>query len=181
MLRVTEAAHTILKNRVTDNDVCIDMTCGNGNDTVFLCNISKFVYGFDIQDVAINNTKNKLIDFHLSNYRLIHDTHDNVLNYVKEPIKAAIFNLGYLPKGDKSICTNYLSTIKAIKALFTLLEKGGLIALVVYPGHNEGKLESYHLETYLSNINQKEYSIMKYSFLNQINNPPYLIAIEKLE
>jgi len=45
---------------ITKNDYVIDMTIGNGYDTLFLCNNAKFVFGFDIQKEAINNT-NKLL------------------------------------------------------------------------------------------------------------------------
>ncbi|MEJ7220935.1 class I SAM-dependent methyltransferase, partial [Staphylococcus gallinarum] len=84
-------------------------TCGNGNDTLFLAqNVPNgFVYGFDIQQLAITNTEQKVATF--SNVKLIKDSHNNVKQYIKAEhigkIDAAIFNLGYLPKGDKSIVT----------------------------------------------------------------------------
>ena len=56
----------------------------------------------------------------------------------------AVFNLGYLPGGDKSITTNGHSTISAIEQLLELLKENGLIVLVVYHGHPEGKTEKVH-------------------------------------
>ena len=47
----------ICNENVNKSDIVVDMTVGNGNDTLFLSGISKMVYGFDIQDEAINNTK----------------------------------------------------------------------------------------------------------------------------
>ena len=49
-------------------------------------------------------------------YTLIHDSHHNVKNYVKEPIKAGMFNLGYLPGSDKSVTTMRVTTMPAIEA-----------------------------------------------------------------
>ena len=50
----------ICSENITKNDFVVDMTVGNGNDTLFLSNISKKVFGFDIQGVAIENTKTLL-------------------------------------------------------------------------------------------------------------------------
>ena len=53
---------------------------------------------------------------------LIHDGHENILNDIPSDIignvDAAIFNLGYLPKGDKSIVTKPETTIQAIEKYF---------------------------------------------------------------
>lgn len=179
MKRVLDFAHTIISLYVSKEDICVDMTIGNGNDTLFLCEISKFVYGFDIQQLAIENTKKLLNENNISNYKLILDSHNNVDTYVNEKIKAFIFNLGYLPKGDKSITTNYVSTLEAINKSLKLLEINGLIVLVIYPGHEEGKIESTYINEYVATLNQKQYDVVTYKFLNQVNNPPYVIVIER--
>ncbi len=51
----------------------------------------------------------------------------------------AIFNLGYLPKGDKSIVTKPDTTIQAINALLSLMSIEGIIVFVIYHGHSEGQ------------------------------------------
>ncbi|MEJ7207613.1 class I SAM-dependent methyltransferase, partial [Staphylococcus epidermidis] len=82
-----------------------------------------FVYGFDIQQLAIDNTKMKVSNY--SNVKLIKDGHENVKQYITKDhignVDAAIFNLGYLPKGDKSIVTTHQTTISAIQNIFDLL------------------------------------------------------------
>ena len=35
------------------------------------------------------------------------------------------------------------------------------------------------VEKYVKNLSQKEYEVVKYQFINQINNPPYVIVIER--
>ncbi len=78
---------------------------GNGNDTVFLAKSSKKVYAFDIQEEAIAKTKAKLTGQGISNVELILDGHENLEQYVHTPLRAAIFNLGYLPSADKTVIT----------------------------------------------------------------------------
>ena len=58
MKRVIEFAHELAKEKVNTNDICVDMTIGNGNDTLYLSKTveSGKVFGFDIQDKAIKNT-----------------------------------------------------------------------------------------------------------------------------
>ena len=125
MKKAIEFAHDVLINKISTQDIFVDMTMGNGNDTLFLCKIAKFVYAFDIQQIALDNTKKKLIDNNLSNYSLILDTHENIDLYIKESVKGFIYNLGYLPTGDKNITTLYTSTINSLnKALLLLKEKG---------------------------------------------------------
>ena len=179
MLKIIEFAHKVIKDKVSKNDICVDMTVGNGNDTLFLASICKFVYGFDIQQLAIDNTTKRLNDNNVSNYQLFLSSHEKVDELVKEKVKAFIFNLGYLPSGDKSITTNYVSTINAINNAMKILDDKGVIILVVYLGHENGKMEESKLVEYVKTIDQRQYEVLTYRFINQINNPPYVIAIER--
>ena len=61
MDKIIPFAHKLLQEVVDNNSVTVDMTCGNGFDTLFLAEISKKVYAFDIQDAAIENTLKKVI------------------------------------------------------------------------------------------------------------------------
>ncbi|MDO4198791.1 MAG: class I SAM-dependent methyltransferase [Erysipelotrichaceae bacterium] len=68
------------KSLIDKDSICVDMTMGNGNDTLFLCRLSKKVYAFDISKKAIENTKKRLKDY--DNYELIHDSHSNIDKYI---------------------------------------------------------------------------------------------------
>ena len=179
MERVIEFAHNIIAKKVNKNDICVDMTIGNGKDTLFLCNLAKFVYGFDIQQCAVDNTNDYLIKNNVNNYKLFLSSHENIDRFVNEKVKAFIYNLGYLPTGDKSIATCFNSTINSLIKAFELLAEKGVIVLVVYPGHKQGEIEAFELEKFVKTIPQKEYDVVKYQFINQINNPPYVIVIER--
>lgn len=175
--------HNIALQKVKEGDIAVDATVGNGNDTVLLAKLvgkTGKVYGFDIQDIAIKNTKEKLLSLGmLDRVELIKDNHDKLDMFIKEKIDFVMFNLGYLPGGDHSIITKPQSTIKAVEKAIVKLNSKGMIILVVYTGHEGGKEEKDSIERYVRELDQKKYTVLKYSFINQINNPPMIIAIEK--
>ncbi|MGO3017610.1 MAG: tRNA (mnm(5)s(2)U34)-methyltransferase [Anaerococcus sp.] len=170
----------ILIEEAKRNGIALDMTCGKGHDSKFILdNLSpKKLYAFDIQEMAKEESKKTIGEFP-ENFNFILDSHKNLDLYIKEKIDLAIFNLGYLPSSDKTITTNYKDVIEAINKILDLSQKGTLIVLTFYPGHKEGKEESIYVEEILRKLPQKQYSILKYDFINQKNNPPYVIKIIK--
>ena len=183
LLNVLTCAHALLKESLKEGDTAIDATCGNGYDTLFLSQTvgpSGKVYGFDIQEQAIQNTKATLYENDCHNVTLIQDSHEKIHSNIKEDIfGGAIFNLGYLPKSDKSIVTKAPSTIASVEAILEKLKTNGLIVLVIYYGHPGGGEEKEAVLSYASQLNQKEYQVLRYQFINQQNQAPFLIAIEK--
>lgn len=169
----------IAENTLKPNDLVIDMTVGNGNDTLFLCNLVNkgHVFGFDIQKKAIYNTQKLLNQNNFENYTLFNESHENIdmiLKNYKNKISLILFNLGYLPNSDKSIITNHISTLNALKKAQNMLNNKGIILIVLYP-HEEGKKEEIEIRKYLTknNINYNEYH-------NTDNtNAPFLIEIKK--
>lgn len=178
MLNILEFAKEIIDSIVTENDICIDATLGNGHDTLYLAKKAKHVYGFDIQEDAINRSRTLLNDNNIDNITLIHDGHQNLDQYLDEPINLGIFNLGYLPNGDKSITTTFDTTMIAINKVLDKLVVGGVCIVVVYTGHEAGKIESERILKHTANLNRYQYNVLKYDFINKLN-PPYVIAIEK--
>jgi len=176
-------ARDICKRKLNKGDIAVDATMGNGNDTELLAELvgsSGKVYSFDIQKTAIENTKKKLMGKHVFEWvNLIHDGHENIDKYVLDKVNLVIFNLGYLPKGEHSITTKSATTLAALKKALSLICKNGIIILVVYYGHEEGKFEKDQLKKYTEKLNQKEYNVVNLCFTNQVNDPPMLIAIEK--
>lgn len=169
----------IEENTLKPNDLVIDMTTGNGNDTLFLCNLVNkgHVFGFDIQEKAIYNTTKLLEENNITNYSLFNESHENIditLKDYKNKISLILFNLGYLPNGDKDITTNHISTLNALKKALNMLNNKGIILIVLYP-HVEGKKEEIEIKKYLieNNIDYNE-------FHNTDNtNSPFLIQIKR--
>ncbi|MBH0163517.1 methyltransferase domain-containing protein [Fictibacillus sp. 7GRE50] len=180
-------ARTLLRTFCDEGDIVIDATCGNGNDTLFLSKLvgeSGHVFAFDIQKQAIENSKQRLVDHHADhNVTFFHSSHDELTTQLPSnlhtKVTAAIFNLGYLPGSDKSITTTGSSTIGAIEQLLQLLKPEGIIILVIYHGHEEGKREKELVMNYVKQLDQKQAHVLQYEFINQKNDPPFVVAIEK--
>ncbi|EKU50274.1 class I SAM-dependent methyltransferase [Staphylococcus massiliensis] len=180
--RILPFAKSLITSHISEDSIVIDATCGNGLDTHFLAQQvpEGHVYGFDVQEVAIKSTQVKVSSF--ENVTLFQESHEHVKSCIPHhdhQINAAIFNLGYLPKGDKSITTKSHSTIEAIKNIFDILTVEGIIVIVIYPGHDEGKIEKDDVLQYLESLPQDKAHVLKYAFINQKNNPPFVCAIEK--
>lgn len=156
------------------------MTAGNGNDSKFILDKKnpKILYAFDIQKLSQERCQ-KLIG-QRENFKFILDDHKNIEKYIEEKIDLFIYNLGFLPRGNKSITTNYKSVIKSLESALSLLNKNGLILITFYPGHEAGKNEALYVGDFLKNLDQKKFQLIKYEFFNQINNPPFLISIRKV-
>ena len=174
--------HFILEH-LKEGDVAVDFTMGNGNDTLFLSvavGESGKVYAFDIQEEALISTRKHLEDnLAPENYTLICDSHHKVIDYVKEPIKAGMFNLGYLPRsGKKAVTTLRETTMPAVEAAIDLLLPDGVLIVAIYPGHEEGALEGEMLREYFSSLSRFKICASEFKILNSPTSP-YFFLIEK--
>ncbi|MGN4124003.1 class I SAM-dependent methyltransferase [Lysinibacillus sphaericus] len=183
--RVLQYAQQLLTEAIEDGDTVVDATAGNGHDTLFLAQLvgdDGQVFAFDVQKSAVDATLHRLLDNALEHRALVlHAGHEHVAKHVQKPVAAAIFNLGYLPGSNHDIITKPNTTILALTDLLQLLKIGGLIVLVVYHGHPGGKEERNAVMDYVSHLPQKYVHVLKYEFLNQQNDPPFIIAIEKMK
>ena len=173
-----ELSKLYLKNYVKRGDRVADMTCGNGKDTLFLSGLvgaHGYIYAFDIQNIAIENTKILLGGF--ESLSLICDGHQNLQKYIKEEIDAFVFNLGYLPGGDHNIKTNPENTITAIEQAILLLKKTGIIVISIYHGGDSGFYERDEIISYIKGLNPKKYNVILHDYINKPNNPPLLAVI----
>lgn len=172
-------SHDFLAEVIDKESTVVDATMGNGHDTAFLAQKAGKVYAFDIQKQALDKTSQLLESQGLTNAELILDGHETLDKYVKEPITAAIFNLGYLPSADKSLITKPSTTLEALAKILERLVVGGRVSLMVYHGHAGGAIEKEVL-AFVENLSQEDFATMLYQPLNQVNTPPFLIMIEKL-
>lgn len=178
-------SHSLLEEILQLGDHVIDATMGNGYDTVFMAEkIGKtgHVYSFDIQKEALLSTKSKLTEQDLLDRTSLflqgHETLGTVVDEA-QPIKAGIFNLGYLPKSDKSVITLPETTRTAMEEILKRLVPRGRMILVVYYGHEGGEKELDMVQDYCQSLPQEKYNVLKYQFINQKNNPPILYCVEK--
>ncbi len=166
-----------------EGDVAVDFTMGNGHDTAFLAKTvgeSGHVYAFDVQQQALDCTKDLLAREHCpENYTLVLDSHHKVKEYVKEPIRAGMFNLGYLPGSDKSVTTMRVTTMPAIEAAIDLLDHGGVLTVAVYPGHAEGDAEGKMLDDYFATLDRKKICCTQIRILNSPTSPFFTVVEKK--
>ncbi|TDO73034.1 putative rRNA methylase [Halanaerobium saccharolyticum] len=176
-------SHLLLKENIEVGDLVIDATAGNGHDTKYLAElvgVDGKVFAFDIQEKAIAKTKELLEMNDLADRaELILDSHAEINQYLSQKISAVIFNLGYLPGGNKEIITKSESTIAALKQSIELLKKNGVVILVIYSGHSGGEEEKKVLLDFASALDYKKFNVLNYEFLNQPGPPPQVLAIKK--
>ena len=183
MLDLLALQKYFILEHLREGDIAVDFTMGNGHDTEFLSKTvgeSGHVYAFDIQEQALASTADNLKNAGCpNNYSLILDSHHNVKNYVDVPIKAGMFNLGYLPGGNKKITTMRETTMPAIESAISLLDRDGILLIAVYPGHAEGDAEGKMIAEYLSTLIRFKYCATRINILNSPTSPYFYIIEAK--
>lgn len=183
-----ELAHQYWEELIKMGDIVVDATCGNGQDTLFLAkqavtNDAGILYAIDIQDQAIELTKKLLVA------NLPHELFERIKfikgchsifprEIIPESVSLIVYNLGYLPGGDKHLTTMQDTTLMSIKNAFPLIKKGGAISITCYPGHTEGKIEEDLLLKFTSTLDPREWSCTHHQWINR-NKAPSLLLLQK--
>ncbi|TCZ73593.1 SAM-dependent methyltransferase, partial [Paenibacillus albiflavus] len=109
--------------------------------------------------------------------------HDAMEAVVPPPLHgtvgAVMFNLGYLPGAEAAVITRVESTLPALKAALRLLRSGGIVTVMVYPGHEGGDVEADAVADWAAVLPKGAYHAIVYRMINRSASAPYLIAIEK--
>lgn len=160
-MKLTEQAHQELSKVLKPGDYAIDATLGNGHDTQFLARQvgeGGKVFAFDIQIDSIEESTRMLAkDDLLSRVSFNHENHDQIKKLIPPDwvgkIKAATFNLGYLPGGNKKVITESKSTIPALEQVYHILSPQGIITLIAYRGHEGGRIEHEEIKKFIRDQN----------------------------
>lgn len=176
-------SHEYIKKVLKEGNTAVDATCGNGHDTLFLSEIvgkSGRVFAFDIQEKAIESTRARLFEYNApDNTTLILDGHEHMNQHITGMVRAVMFNFGYLPGGDHQKATQTETSIAAVRSAMHLLSSGGIITLCIYSGGDTGFSERDGLLAFCKTIDPNEFFVLSHEFINQENNPPILVCIEK--
>jgi 16S rRNA C1402 N4-methylase RsmH len=186
---VLDAAHWLAGRAVDPGGFAIDATVGNGYDTLFLAQAvgaQGRVVGFDVQEEALDETRRRVqADAPEASLRLVHAGHETMADHLSErdcgTVDAVMFNLGYLPGGDRSITTEPETTCRALDTSVNLLRPGGVVTVVAYTGHDGGAEEARAVESWVAARPDDAFRALSYQLLNQANDPPRLYAVEKRE
>lgn len=176
-------AAEVLGRVIQKGDAVVDATMGNGHDTVMLAKLvgeNGHVYAFDVQEMAVESTRQKLeAEGLLERVTLLCTGHQNMKAHVPVSVRAVAFNLGWLPGGDKSITTLWETTFPAINAALDLLLPMGVCTVCVYPGHEAGEKERRELAEYLANLPPQRYNILRQTFINAGPGAPECFVIQR--
>lgn len=187
-LSVLSFAHKLAAERLKPGGIAIDATAGTGADTLFLARTAGLrgrVFAFDIQEEALDLTRRRLAkEDGLAEVTLVHGSHDRMKSLIPAfyhgKASVVMFNLGYLPSesSDKTVITSPDSTLPALEAALEMLAPGGVITVVLYPGHDGGSREAAAVETWASSLPQRSAQAVMYRGI-QRPDAPYLIALER--
>ncbi len=181
---ISDLSHLFIQNLTDGSGIYIDATAGNGYDTLFIAKMLKqdgALYSFDISDKAVFYTKRLLCDndLELDNIKIIHDSHENIDEHIADKkIKAAMFNLGYLPNSDKNTATKAKSTICALENILNMLTDKGVVTICSYVGHDGGE-EDRTVSSYLLSLDKKAYEISRTEMINRVGAPVLYLIIKK--
>lgn len=203
MKPITKQAHEILTTE-TRGSLAIDATAGNGHDTLFLAQLvgpTGTVWAFDLQPEALRNTATKLAEHQIASQLLLNagDTPDRQSDSarvyliqadhaemtrhlpieIRGKVSVVMFNLGYLPGSDKRCVTTPTSTLKALDAAWTTLAPGGVLSVVVYPGHPGGREEAEAVRGWTQQIIQSGGISLRPDETGPHHTGPQLLALRR--
>lgn len=187
LTKTTALAMEMTLKYVASGDVVIDATCGNGHDTLTLAEAVGDlgqVIAIDIQESALQSAGVLLHDSAKENVTFVQGNFRNLteltgcLLYERKP-SAIVFNLGYLPGGDKSVTTLREDTVEAVKQALELVAIGGVVTIVLYCGHEAGKTEKNALLDMAADLPADRFHAVYGGMINQKKSPPEVLWITK--
>ncbi|CAL5405062.1 unnamed protein product [Camellia sinensis] len=95
------------------------------------------------------------------------------------PVRLVVFNLGYLPGGDKALITRSETTLQALEAAKRMLASGGLISIVVYVGHPGGREEYEAVQAFASGLPVENWICCKLQMLNRPLAPILVLVLKR--
>lgn len=175
-----DLAHQYWTNFLAAGDLAVDATCGNGHDTVFLAKKGARVISIDVQQDALDqakvNAEEEGVADQITFLKQCHSTFPEEIE--GSVVKLFVYNLGYLPGGDKDLTTKVETTLQSIRNAMVLLANGGMISITCYPGHEEGEREEAELLNFCRAIDPKEWSCCHHRWVNR-NRSPSLVLLQK--
>lgn len=171
-MKIGEITQQIWKELVKPGDIVIDATLGGGNDTLFLTRLLQgkgILYAYDIQERALEKSKeliykelteneHKIIQFRLLSHVSFHDI---------PKANLIVYNLGYLPGGDKSLTTQWQTTLESLKSAMEICEIKGAISITCYIGHEEGQKEHKALLEFVKKLPKNEWGSLHLHWENR--------------
>jgi hypothetical protein len=183
--RLTAAASSWIEVALFDGALAVDATVGNGYDAVFLghrVGPKGKVIGFDVQKAALAGAR-EILKFvgSINHVSLIHDSHTRVADYLPADaaINAAMFNLGYLPRGNRQIITRPDTTVQALRSVLEHLAEHGRVTLLVYREHEGGAPEYEGVRLFLEGLPGDKWLVEELASRSDSPLAPRLFRVQK--
>lgn len=183
--RLTAVAAAWIEAALFDGALAIDATVGNGYDALFLAHRvgpKGKVLGFEVQKAALAGAR-EILKFvgSVDRVSLIHDSHSRLADYLPAgaTIDGAMFNLGYLPRGNRQIITQPDTTVMALRSVLEHLAERGRVTLLVYRGHEGGVAEYQEVRRFLEQLPGDEWIVEELAGASDSSIAPRLFRIAK--
>jgi SAM-dependent methyltransferase len=183
--RLTAAASSWIEVALFDGALAIDATVGNGYDSLFLghrVGPKGKVLGFDVQKAALAGAR-EILKFvgSIDHVSLIHDSHTRLADYLPTGavIDAAMFNLGYLPRGNRQIITRPETTVPALRSVLEHLAERGRVTLLVYRGHEGGVPEYQGVRQFLEELSEDKWLVEELASTTDSPSAPRLFRVQR--
>jgi len=195
LTRIVPWCHQLLSETLRPGDVAVDLTAGQGRDTLMLAaavGVAGQVVAFDVQKNALEQTAVTLrkAGYAVTDWQqgaeipsepgiyLVHACHSALNAFVSMPLRAAVANLGYLPGGDPKLITSLATTCRALQSTLELLVPDGRLAVVLYPGHPGGAEEAAGVECLLTSLPANRWQVLRIDVGN-VAEAPRLMVVQR--
>lgn len=183
--RLTAAAASWIELALFDGALAVDATVGNGYDALFLAHRvgpRGKVLGFEVQKAALAGAR-EILKFvgSIDRVSLIHDSHTRLADYLPAgaSIAGAMFNLGYLPRGNRKIITQPETTVRALRSALEHLAEQGRVTLLAYRGHEGGVPEYQEVRRFLEELPEDQWVVQELASTSDSPTAPRLFRILK--
>ena len=185
-LTAVKLVQDFLAARLADPRLCIDATCGNGHDTLFLCSVAGEngrVIGLDIQPQATANTNALLAANGMAAIgRAECCDHRELLRFAPPgSADCVMFNFGWLPGAAHDVHSTADSTLPALQAGLDALKPGGVLAAVLYSGKVIGNAEKKAAAEFFRSLPLADYTVLICEFANWADTAPLPCFVIKRE
>ena len=185
-LTAVKLVQDFLAARLVDPRLCIDATCGNGHDTLFLCSVAGEngrVIGLDIQPQATANTNALLAANGMAAIgRAECCDHRELLRFAPPgSADCVMFNFGWLPGAAHDVHSTADSTLPALQAGLDALKPGGVLAAVLYSGKVIGNAEKKAAAEFFRSLPLADYTVLICEFANWADTAPLPCFVIKRE
>lgn len=184
--RINDFHHRFLALFIREGDKVVDCTVGNGHDALFLARRvggKGFLFGFDVQQQAVAATGARLREGGIGpeRYMLIRDSHRKIGEYVPGGVGAVVYNLGYMPGGDRAVVTDRETTVASVGNALKLIRQEGVVSITLYCGHEGGREEARGLLDYVRTLDHGSFKVLHLSYPNFPKDPPSILLIQRAE